>query len=225
MQTIRKYIKCIFYLLGVCLLLYPILSNWCNKNQSSLSRVEYDSSINNMSEEGILELKHEISVYNDNLLGTIGSYDWDENDYESYYNIMSMTDDGIMGFIIIPSIGVDLPIYHGTDILAISNGAGHLEGSSLPVGGEGTHTVLTSHSGSVDAVLFSNLNKLKNGDIIIIDSLGESKEYAVEHIWIVSPNDFSHLYIDSNKDICTLVTCDPPGINSNRLLVQGVRVG
>ena len=142
---------------------------------------------------------------------------------EEYESLLCMTDDGIMGYIDIPSIDVNLPIYHGTSSTILEQGVGHLEGTSLPVGGTSTHTVLTGHTGLSSAKLFTDLDELENGDIFILSIFGEKLAYKVDQITVVEPDNLDDLYIVDGKDYCTLVTCTPYGINSHRLLVRGER--
>ncbi|MCD8138100.1 MAG: class C sortase [Parabacteroides gordonii] len=141
-------------------------------------------------------------------------------DYES---LLNMTDDGVMGSIEIPSIDVSLPIYHGTSDEVLDKGVGHMEGTSLPVGGESTHCVLTGHTGLSNAKLFTDLTEMEEGDIFFLHIFGETLAYEVDQIKVVLPTELDDLYITDGKDYCTLITCTPYGINSHRLLVRGIR--
>ena len=146
---------------------------------------------------------------------------WASEDYE---NLLNLAGDGIMGYIEIPMIQVNLPIYHGTDSKTLDIGVGHLLGSSLPVGGKGTHTVLTGHSGMATQKMFSDLDKLELGDVFYLQVLDETLAYQVDAIHTVLPYDTSFLGITEGEDYCTLVTCTPFGINTHRLLVRGTRI-
>lgn len=140
-----------------------------------------------------------------------------------YESLLCMTEDGVMGFIKIPSIQVSLPIYHGTSAKVLEIGAGHLEGTSLPVGGESTHTVITGHTGLSNAKLFTDLTELEKGDIFFLHVMGEVLAYEVDQIKTVLPSELSDLHVETGKDYCTLVTCTPYGVNTHRLLVRGHR--
>ena len=142
---------------------------------------------------------------------------------ESYDTLLNVREDGIMGYVEIPAIGVNLPIYHGTEESTLDRGVGHLLGSSLPVGGTATHCVLTGHSGLAGQKMFSDLNLLKAGDLFFLRVMGETLAYRVTDIYTVLPEDTGKLTIDAGRDLCTLVTCTPYGVNSHRLLIRGER--
>lgn len=144
-------------------------------------------------------------------------------DLSNYSNLLSINDDGVMGLVNIPSIHVQLPIYHGTTEQVLEKGIGHLEGTSLPIGGVGTHTVLTGHSGLSNAKLFTDLNQLQEGDYFFLDVWGDTLAYQVDQIRVVLPSDLDLLQITPGKDYCTLLTCTPYGVNTHRLLVRGIR--
>ena len=146
-----------------------------------------------------------------------------EEGTDEYDSLLCMTDDGVMGFVEIPCIEVSLPIYHGTSEQVLKKGAGHLQGTSLPVGGESTHAVLTGHTGLSNAKLFTDLTALEEGDIFFLNVMGEKLAYEVDQIKVVLPSELDDLSIETGKDYCTLVTCTPYGINSHRLLVRGIR--
>lgn len=143
---------------------------------------------------------------------------------EDYDHQLNIGGDGIMGYIEIPLISVNLPIYHGTDSTTLDAGAGHLIGSSLPVGGETTHAVLTAHSGMASQKLFSDLDKLEYGDVFFVKVLGQTLAYQVDQINTVLPHDTTYLGIEEGEDLCTLVTCTPFAVNTHRLLVRGTRI-
>jgi len=147
----------------------------------------------------------------------------DQTSSGAYHSILNIRGDGMMGYIRIPAISVKLPIYHGTGEDILEKGVGHLEQTSFPIGGESTHTVLSAHTGSPAAELFTNLDKLEKGDLFYLEVLGETLAYRVDQIKVVEPTDIDSLMIESSKDYATLVTCTPYGINSHRLLVRGER--
>ena len=143
---------------------------------------------------------------------------------EDYKNQLNVTGNGIMGYVNIPSINVHLPIFHGTDSATLERGIGHLLGSSLPVGGDTTHSILTAHSGMASQKMFSDLPQLKIGDVFYLEVLGETLAYQVDQIKTVLPYDVTYLGIEEGRDLCTLVTCTPFGVNTHRLLVRGIRI-
>ena len=143
---------------------------------------------------------------------------------EDYKNQLNVTGNGIMGYVNIPSLNIHLPIYHGTDSKTLEKGIGHLLGSSLPVGGDTTHSILTAHSGMANQKMFSDLPQLKIGDVFYLEVLGETLAYQVDQIKTVMPYDVTYLSIEEGRDLCTLVTCTPFGVNTHRLLVRGTRI-
>ena len=143
---------------------------------------------------------------------------------EDYKNQLNVTGNGIMGYVNIPSLNIHLPIYHGTDSKTLEKGIGHLLGSSLPVGGDTTHSILTAHSGMASQKMFSDLPQLKIGDVFYLEVLGETLAYQVDQIKTVLPYDVTYLGIEEGRDLCTLVTCTPFGVNTHRLLVRGTRI-
>ena len=218
----------ITFLLALGITLYPIISAHYNEQHQSQIHVSYQEQMEqvdttaideardlaNQYNQAILEGVKEDAFHNDTLL-------WASEDYEHQLNIIG---NGIMGYVEIPAIQVTLPIYHGTDDAALEKGVGHLLGSSLPVGGECTHTVLTAHSGMASQRMFSDLNLLEAGDVFYLDVLGERMAYQVDQIKTVLPYDTTYLGILDGEDHCTLVTCTPFGVNTHRLLVRGIRI-
>ena len=152
--------------------------------------------------------------------------DWNltEEEKAEYESVLNVDRSGVMGYIKIPKIDVMLPVYHGTEENVLQSSIGHLEGSSLPVGGESTHCLLSGHRGLPSARLFTDLDQLREGDTFTITVLNDTLTYEVDHIWIVEPEDLSHLQIEEGRDLCTLITCTPYGINTHRLLVRGHRI-
>ena len=212
-------------LAGVCLLLYPTASQWWNSMHQSRAVAGYAEAVSGLDEGLYEELLSEARAYNE-ALASLGSSRWTmtEEEYAEYESLLSVPGTDAIGYIEIPSIGVYLPIYHGTGSAALQAGAGHLEGSSLPVGGEGTHTVISGHRGLPSARLFTDLDELGEGDVFVLHVLGEELAYEVDQVLVVEPDDLSALAIEEGLDLCTLVTCTPYGINTHRLLVRGHRV-
>lgn len=189
----------------------------------------YDKKAAQMSQKQISEALKKAVEYNKKLLGNVVLTDpFDpeavEKQNEDYDNILNIAGDGVMGAVEIPSIDVYLPIYHGTDSKSLEKGAGHLENSSFPVGGKGTHSIISAHTGLPSAKMFDNLTEVKEGDIFYIHVLNRTLAYEVNQIKVVLPENISDLLINKNRDYVTLITCTPYGINSHRLLVRGERI-
>ncbi len=222
----KKIVVTLAIIVGILMMTYPFYSDFLFQIRANSEVQTYQQSVPvDEEKERMLE---EARQYNQKLMtGQIKLHDpFSEEEQEeiAYYNsILNIGDNGIMGSIRIPSIDVNLPIYHGTSDAVLEKGVGHLDGTSLPIGGAGTHSVLTGHTGLSSAKLFSDLNQLAVGDIFMLDVVGEKLCYRVRSIYVVEPENLTHLYIDSNEDLCTLVTCTPYGINSHRLLVEGER--
>jgi len=214
----------IIFLAGLSLLLYPTVSNWWN-NRSQLNVINgYTQSLSQLNAEKYAALRAEAEVYNQELKsGMIGLSLTDEF-LARYKSLLNVAGNGVMGYIEIPSINCSLPIYHGTDEAVLQVAVGHLEWTSLPVGGESTHSVVSGHRGLPSAELLTHIDKLDIGDKFYIHVLNKVLEYRVDNIAVVEPNDTSLLQIVEGKDYMTLVTCTPYGINSHRLLVRGERV-
>lgn len=213
----------IVFLLGLALLLYPTVSDWWNNQVQSRAIVNYDETVANMSKADYEAEFAKADEYNQaiaKLANPLVSYEQVEG-YEDTLNIMGT---GMMGYIEIPRIRVKLPIYHGTSDAVLNTAVGHLEGSSLPVGGEGTHCVLSAHRGLPSSLLFTDLDKLVEGDTFSITVLDRLLTYQVDQIRIVEPDEVGELAIQEGKDYCTLLTCTPYGINTHRLLVRGHRI-
>lgn len=211
-------------LAGLSLLLYPIVSDLWNKRVQTRAIASYVETLADTDNEEFDRLLRDAEDYNKTLIGNELRFMMDEEAREEYMSLLNVTGNGIMSYVEIPVINVVLPIYHGTDESVLQIGVGHLEGSSLPVGGESTHCVLSGHRGLPSAKLFTNLNKLKEGDTFFIRTLDELLTYEVDSIAIVLPHEVETLEIIGGKDYCTLITCTPYGVNSHRLLVRGTRV-
>lgn len=206
---------------------YPFVSDFLNGLNSDSAVLQYIDSVNDNGSEENERLLKEAREYNKQLLGSAVQSDpfAEYKDIDSnYLQMLKLEGTDVMATIEIPSIDVKLPIYHGTSDAVLKKGIGHLSSSSLPVGGKGTHTILTGHTGYSSVKMFTDLNKLVKGDIFKINVLGEALCYKVDNIATVLPEDTELLQIDSEKDYATLVTCTPFGVNSHRLLVRGVRV-
>ena len=221
----KKHLSTIFFgiifLIGLLLVLYPTVSNFLsNREQKKVIR-EYSNIVNNMDKEEKEAMYNEAVDYNKKIYEN-GMIDYSNPDaVEGYNDILDVSGTGIMGYISIPKINVELPIYHGTSDGVLQVAVGHLEGSSLPVGGENTHCVLSGHRGLPSADLFTHLDRLNVHDIFTISVLDKTLVYEIDQIKVVAPGDTQYLQIE---DYCTLLTCTPYGINTHRLLVRGVRV-
>lgn len=209
---------------GLSLLLYPSLSDYWNSFHASQAVATYSEEVRNLNADKYDRLIGEAREYNAALPGRYKDFFLSESDRSTYNALLDVNGTGVMGYIEIPTIQISLPIYHGTEDEVLQIAVGHLDWSSLPVGGEGTHCVLSGHRGLPSAKLFTNLDKLVSGDKFVIRVLDEVMTYEVDQILIVEPNDLSALAIEKGKDLCTLVTCTPYGVNSHRLLVRGHRV-
>lgn len=209
---------------GLSLLLYPSLSDYWNSFHASQAVATYSEEVRNLNADKYDRLIREAREYNAALPGRYKAFFLSESDRSTYNALLDVNGTGVMGYIEIPTIQISLPIYHGTEDEVLQIAVGHLDWSSLPVGGEGTHCVLSGHRGLPSAKLFTNLDKLVTGDKFVIRVLDEVMTYEVDQILIVEPNDLSALAIEKGKDLCTLVTCTPYGVNSHRLLVRGHRV-
>ena len=211
-------------LVGIGLLLYPTLSDYWNSFHQSRAVMSYAEHVSDMNAEEYDRLLSEARDYNRRF--EQDGLDWNltEEEKAEYESVLNIDRSGVMGYIKIPKINVMLPVYHGTEENVLQSSIGHLEGSSLPVGGESTHCLLSGHRGLPSARLFTDLDQLREGDTFTMTVLNETLTYEVDHIWIMEPEDLSHLQIEEGKDLCTLITCTPYGINTHRLLVRGHRI-
>lgn len=228
-KRVVKIILIIGFIAGLAISLYPLVSNMYAKRSQMDVINEYQKEVADSDEEKIAQEKELALTYNRKLNQTVILSDpFDPNAIsvadEQYYEILNFTNDGVMGYIKIPRIGVNLPIYHGTDQEHMLKGVGHLVGTSLPIGGVDSHAVLSAHSGLSSADLFTNLVDLEKGDLFYIYVLDEVLAYEVDNIKVVKPTETDDLRITKGEDYVTLVTCTPFGINSHRLLVRGHRV-
>ena len=209
---------------GLSLMLYPSFSNWWNEAHQSRAIAAYSQEVSKLDENRYDELWQQAREYNRSLVGRENAYLLDDSQKAEYERLLDVSGMGIMGYIEIPSLKVSLPIYHGTEESVLQVAVGHLEWTSLPVGGESTHCVLSGHRGLPSAKLFTDLDRLVVGDRFRLGVLDQVLTYEVDQILIVEPQDTEALLIEEGKDLCTLVTCTPYGINTHRLLVRGHRV-
>ena len=222
-----NYITLLLFLIllaGLSLLLYPTVSDYWNSLHASRAVSEYAEQVNALDQDRYKDLWKQAVDYNRTLLDRVNSFTLTEEQQEQYDGLLNLSGTGIMGYIEIPAINVSLPIYHGTEDPVLQVAVGHLEWTSLPVGGESTHCVLSGHRGLPSAKLFTNLDKLREGDIFLLRILDEVLTYEVDQILIVEPQEVEALQIVEGQDYCTLVTCTPYGINTHRLLVRGHRI-
>ena len=211
-------------LAGLSLLLYPTVSDWWNSMHQSRAITSYTEVLQNLDTAAYEQARASAQAYNQALPRDDSRFKMTDDQKAIYNKELNLAGDGIMGIIEIPDIGVELPIYHTTNEAVLQVAVGHIEGTSLPVGGEGTHCALSGHRGLPSARLFTDLDQMAEGDIFTMHILDEVLTYQVDQILIVKPYELEALAIDEDKDYCTLVTCTPYGINSHRLLVRGVRI-
>lgn len=209
---------------GLSLLLYPTVSDYWNSLHASQAVADYAENVRNLEAEKYEQVLQDAKSYNQMLPYEQTTFALSEEEKEAYDALLDISGTGVMGYIEIPTVNISLPVYHGTEDAVLQIAVGHLEWSSLPVGGESTHCVLSGHRGLPSAKLFTNLDKLVAGDKFIMRVLDEVLTYEVDQILIVEPTDVSTLIIEAGKDLCTLVTCTPYGIISHRLLVRGHRI-
>ena len=214
----------LIFLLGLSLLLYPAVSDYWNSKHQTRAIAVYSEEVSGLDKNQYQALWADAAAYNASLRERDNAYLLTEEQKAAYEQLLNVSGLGIMGYIEIPSIDCSLPIYHGTEESVLQIAIGHLEWSSLPVGGESTHCVLSGHRGLPSAKLFTNLDKLQEGDVFLLRVLDEVLTYEVDQILIVEPQEIAALQIAEGEDLCTLVTCTPYGINTHRLLVRGHRI-
>ena len=217
------FILTLGFLVGISLLLYPTISDYWNSKTQSRAIVDYEAVLQYLEPEDYTSIFQAAYDYNDALYRT----EFPLRDYENvpgYYDALKLEGTSIIGYVKIDKIGVELPVYHGTSNEVLNRGVGHLEGSSLPVGGESTHSVMSAHRGLPSAKLFTDLDRLELGDTFQVIVLDQILTYQVDQIKIITPSEFDDLLIVEGKDYCTLFTCTPYGINTHRLLVRGIRI-
>lgn len=219
-----KFILYVTLILGLSLLLYPSFSDWWNSYHSSQAIASYSEEVAKMDDDRYAYLWNHAWDYNQSLLKRSNNYILTNEQKVEYESLLNVGDNGIMGYIEIPSLNTILPIYHGTDEAILQVAIGHLEWTSLPIGGQSSHCVISGHRGLPSARLFTDLDKMAEGDVFLLRVLDEVLTYEVDQIRIVEPNVIQDLLIQEGKDLCTLITCTPYGINSHRLLVRGHRI-
>ena len=211
------------FLVGICILLYPTISDYWNSKTQSRAITNYESVLENLSTDDYAALFEEAHAYNRALYET--NYPlMDYKDVPGYFDTLSITENNMIGYLKIERIDLELPIYHGTSDAVLNKGVGHLQGSSLPVGGENTHSVMSAHRGLPSSKLFTDLDRMEIGDTFQIIVLDEVFTYQVDSVKIIEPNNVNDLEIIDGGDYCTLFTCTPYGINTHRLLVRGIRI-
>lgn len=223
-KKLSNIILVLIFLTGVSLLVYPTFSDWWNSMHQSRAIAAYVDQVNTLDDAQYETMLEQARAYNETLVGKEDRYNLSEAETEEYNSLLNVTGTGIMGYVVIPKINVRLPIYHGTDPAVLEIAIGHIAGSSLPVGGESTHCVLSGHRGLPSAKLFTDIDQLEVGDQFMLEVLGDTLTYEVDQINVVLPDELDDIEIEEGQDLCTLVTCTPYGVNTHRLLVRGHRV-
>ena len=228
-DTLRRLVRLLVILLGIGILVYPSLSEYLSQVNGSRVTASYDDSVLQLEQDRLDQLLAQAREYNNQLAGNnMGKAPLSDDDGnpitpESYWELLNVDSAGMMGYIEIPKLNTTIPIYHGTSEAVLQVGVGHLQNTSLPVGGESTHAALSGHRGLPTRSLFTDLDQLELGDRFYIRVLNETLCYTVDQILTVLPHEMDALAIEEGKDYLTLITCTPYGINSHRLLVRGVR--
>lgn len=227
-NKILTVVLIMFFAAGLLIFNYPVISTLYNQLHQGTVMATYDKNLARLKEEELERYYEEAKDYNEKLAQTgeqlrdAFSQEGKEDD-EEYLRVLDMEESGVMGSVEIPDINLYLPVYHGTASDVLKTGIGHLEGSSIPVGGADTHSILTGHRGLPQAELFTNLDQIENGDIFYIHILQKTLAYKVYNIEVIEPENTEHLVIEKGRDLLTLLTCTPYGINSHRLLIHGER--
>lgn len=224
MSRLMTLLIVVVFVAGLSFLLYPTVSNLWNQAHQSRAIATYTEQVEKLDDSSNKEMLKAARKYNKELLKKADHWKLSKKDKKKYESLLDVSGTGIMGYIEIPKIDCSLPVYHGTDEGALQIAIGHLEGSSLPVGGKSSHCVLSGHRGLPSARLFTDLDQMEEGDTFILNILGHKLAYEVDQIKVILPEEMSDLEIQEGKDLCTLVTCTPYGINTHRLLVRGHRV-
>ena len=223
-SALGTWILVLIMLIGLGIMAYPTVSDWWNSFHASRAIASYSNAVENVDKEKLDEMIQAAHEYNERLLKKPNPYTMTDEDLAEYNSLLDLSGTGIIGYITIKSIGVYIPIYHGVEESVLQIAIGHIDWTSLPVGGESTHAVVSGHRGLPSAKLFTDLDQLREGDTFTITVLNQMITYEVDQIRIVEPGDISELAIAPGKDYCTLVTCTPYGINTHRLLIRGTRV-
>lgn len=222
-KDISMIVLVLVFFLGLSIMMYPLLANYWNQRTQSQFIMDYQAMLDSLTEEDYSTYFDAADQYNCELQALAMPL-MQADELSGYHEILNMAQNGIMGYISIEKIGVELPVYHGTSSSVLNTAVGHLEGSSLPVGGIGTHCVMSAHRGLPSAKLFTDLDKLAVGDTFTITVLNRMLTYEVEQILIVKPDEIESLAIQPEKDLCSLITCTPYGVNTHRLIVQAHRI-
>ena len=222
-SSVSTIILLVILLVGVGILLYPSVSDWWNSMHATQAIAGYVTAVEDLSAQEREDAIKAAQAYNTKLLNGV-DFDLTEEEYAEYEALLDIGGTGIMGYVQISAIGVNLPIYHSVDESVLQIAVGHIPGSSLPVGGERTHSVLSGHRGLPSAKLFSDLDRMVEGDTFTLNVMGQTFTYMVDQIRIVLPEEVDELAIKPGRDYCTLVTCTPYGVNSHRMLVRGKRI-
>lgn len=221
--SLARWVGLVLILFGLVALVYPTVSDRWNQLHATKLIETYQTTVSELSDDRYAELWEAAEAYNEKLAENPARFDVTDESHAEYMSLLDITGTGIMCYLEIPSISVKLPVYHTTDESVLQVAAGHLEGTSLPIGGIGTHSAFSGHTGLTSAKLFTALEHMETGDQFMIHVLGQTLLYEVDQIDVVLPEETELLQIDSGQDYCTLITCTPYGVNSHRLLVRGVR--
>ena len=224
----KKHLSTIFlfliFFIGLSLLLYPSFADWWNSFHQSRAVASYVKQVANMDDDQYQEIWNAAWDYNRSLIDRPNDYLLSDEQRQHYNTLLNVGSNGIMGYIEVPKIDIVYPIYHGTDEAILQIAIGHLDWTSMPVGGESSHCVVSGHRGLPSARLFTDLDQMEVGDTFLLRVLDEVLTYEVDQILIVEPQETDNLLIVEGRDLCTLVTCTPYGINSHRMLVRGHRI-
>lgn len=223
-KNVSNVFLILVFLVGLSLLLYPTISDYWNSFHQTSAITDYAKRVAGLENERYDEIWEAAKAFNASLLKRSNDFYLSKQQREDYEELLNVSENGVMGYVEIPAIDCSLPVYHGTDESVLQIAVGHLEWSSLPVGGESTHSILSGHRGLPSAKLFTDLDKLVAGDVFMLNVLDEVLTYEIDQILIIEPDELDDLLIVEGEDYCTLMTCTPYGINSHRLLVRGHRV-
>lgn len=222
--NVSSIILVLIFIAGLSLLLYPSIASWWNYQHATHAIDTYDQTIQILTGNDYKEIFDAADKYNQRLLKQGNRFYPNELEHQEYMNQLSVSGTPMIGFIDIPLVKISLPIYHGTTEEVLSNGVGHIEGTSLPVGGLSTHAVLSGHRGLPSAKMFDDIVKLVEGDTFSVTVLDRTFTYEIDSIRTVLPNEIENISIEDGRDLCTLVTCTPYGINTHRILITGHRI-
>lgn len=224
MKWVKYLIIVVVILVGVGVLSYPFVSNWYNDMISSKAVKDYNAVVTEFDYSSIEEMREDARAFNESLASRSDQFSLTDKDLDTYFRLLDVTGTGIMGYISIPKLDVKLPVYHGVSDTVLKDAVGHMEGSSLPVGGENTHVLLSGHRGLPSAKLFTRLDEMTVGDTFYLHVLDEVLVYEVCEVNTVLPEETDLLYLENGRDLVTLITCTPYGLNTHRLLVRGERI-